>query len=142
MRLGGDYDERLERKYLSRLIAQQGCRSTLDVDFRDPRVTTLGRFLRRTSCDELPQLWNVLFGDMSLVGPRAPIPSELRRYNETQKLRLSCKPGITGLWQLQAHKGMTFDDMVRLDLSYIEQASILLDLKIILRTPFAVLTQP
>lgn len=105
----------------------------------DPRVTRVGRFLRRTSLDELPQFLNVLKGNMSLVGPRPPIPYEWEHYKDWHKLRLSCKPGITGLWQVKARSRARFDDMVRLDLEYARHPSILLDLRLLLETPLAVL---
>ncbi len=100
----------------------------------DPRLTKIGRLLRRTSLDELPQLWNVLRGDMSIVGPRPPIPYEVEHYQLWHRKRLEMKPGMTGLWQVSGRNRLTFDEMVRLDLYYIENWSLLLDLKIILRT--------
>ncbi|MHB1004888.1 MAG: undecaprenyl-phosphate glucose phosphotransferase [Chloroflexota bacterium] len=105
----------------------------------DPRVTRVGRFIRRTSIDELPQLLNVLKGDMSLVGPRPPIPHEVERYEPWHRRRLDVPPGITGLWQVSGRSLLTFDEMVLLDLWYIENWSLWLDLKIILRTVPAVL---
>jgi lipopolysaccharide/colanic/teichoic acid biosynthesis glycosyltransferase len=104
----------------------------------DPRVTRVGRFLRRTSLDELPQLINVLKGDMSLVGPRPPIAYEVHAYKSWHLLRLSCRPGITGLWQVQRGKKLTFEEMVQLDLTYIKNLSILEDLRILVETPRAV----
>ena len=106
----------------------------------DPRVTRLGRFLRRSSIDELPQLWNVLKGDMSLVGPRPPIPYEVNEYEPGHRRRLETKPGLTGLWQVTARSSADFDEMVRLDIQYIENQSLWLDLKILLKTPLAVLS--
>ena len=106
---------------------------------RDPRVTRLGWFLRRTSLDELPQLWNVLKGSMSLVGPRPPIPYEVEMYDAWHHLRLEAKPGMTGLWQVTARSSASFDRMVDLDVQYVESQSFRLDLKILLRTPLAVL---
>jgi lipopolysaccharide/colanic/teichoic acid biosynthesis glycosyltransferase len=100
----------------------------------DPRVTRLGAFLRRTSLDELPQLFNVLRGDMSVVGPRPPIPYEVESYELWHRKRLDMKPGITGLWQVSGRNRLPFDEMVRMDLYYIENWSLLLDLKIILQT--------
>jgi len=97
----------------------------------DPRITPFGRFLRRTSLDELPQLWNVLRGDMSLVGPRPAIPYEVTRYEPWQKLRLSSKPGITGLWQVTGRSSTSFVHMVKLDIEYIEHPSIRRDLRIL-----------
>ncbi|HVZ18819.1 MAG TPA: sugar transferase [Terriglobales bacterium] len=105
----------------------------------DPRITPLGRFLRKTSLDELPQLINVLKGDMSLVGPRPPIPYEVNCYDIWHKRRLlAVKPGITGLWQVNGRSRTTFDEMVRLDLQYGETWSLLLDLKILINTPRAI----
>lgn len=107
----------------------------------DPRVTWIGRFMRRTSLDELPQFWNVLRGEMSLVGPRPPIPYELEAYDLWHRRRLlESKPGITGLWQVHGRSKTTFDEMVRLDLEYSRTWSPILDLKILLETPRAVLS--
>jgi lipopolysaccharide/colanic/teichoic acid biosynthesis glycosyltransferase len=107
----------------------------------DPRVTQTGRLLRKSSLDELPQLINVLKGEMSLVGPRPPLPYEYERYSTWHRRRLmEVKPGITGLWQVNGRSRTTFDEMVRLDLEYVRSWSIWLDLKILLRTPAAVLS--
>jgi lipopolysaccharide/colanic/teichoic acid biosynthesis glycosyltransferase len=107
----------------------------------DPRVTQVGRLLRRTSLDELPQLFNVLRGEMSLVGPRPPVTYEVEAYQPWHWRRvLEAKPGITGLWQVSGRSRLRFDDMVRLDLQYAEQSSIWLDVKILVRTPGAVLS--
>lgn len=106
----------------------------------DPRVTRLGRFLRRSSIDELPQLWNVLKGDMSLVGPRPPIPYEVDAYKLWHRQRLAATPGLTGLWQVTARSLVDFDEMVRLDIWYIEHQSLWLDLRILLKTPLVVLS--
>lgn len=107
----------------------------------DPRVTPFGKFLRKSSLDELPQLWNVLKGEMSLVGPRPPIPYELESYDIWHRRRLlEAKPGITGLWQVNGRSRTTFDEMVRLDLHYAQTWSLWLDLKILLKTPLAVLS--
>ncbi len=100
----------------------------------DPRVTPFGRFLRKSSIDELPQLWNVLKGDMSLVGPRAPLPEEVREYTRWQRRRLSVKPGITCLWQVSGRSEVDFHEWMKLDLQYIDNWSLILDLKILLRT--------
>jgi lipopolysaccharide/colanic/teichoic acid biosynthesis glycosyltransferase len=106
----------------------------------DPRVTTVGRILRKTSLDELPQLWNVLRGDMSLVGPRPPLQYEVQQYQPWHCRRvLEAKPGITGLWQVAGRSRTTFDEMVRLDLRYAKACSIWTDLKILLATPAAVI---
>ena len=107
----------------------------------DPRVTSIGRILRRTSLDELPQFINVFRGDMSLVGPRPPIPYEVKCYDIWHKRRLlAVKPGITGLWQVSGRSRIGFDDMVRLDLKYARTWSIWLDIKILLKTPRAVIS--
>jgi exopolysaccharide biosynthesis polyprenyl glycosylphosphotransferase len=100
----------------------------------DPRLTRTGGWLRRTSIDELPQLWNVLRGEMSLVGPRPPLPSEVEDYDVWHRRRLSMQPGITGLWQVAARREPDFDRWVRLDLDYIDRWSLWLDLKIMFRT--------
>jgi exopolysaccharide biosynthesis polyprenyl glycosylphosphotransferase len=107
---------------------------------RDPRVTWLGRFLRRFSLDELPQLWNVLRGDMSLVGPRPPIPEEVAQYQRWQRRRLSMKPGLTCLWQISGRNDLDFDRWMQLDLEYIDSWSPMLDFKILLKTIPAVLS--
>ncbi|WP_304651789.1 sugar transferase [uncultured Ligilactobacillus sp.] len=107
----------------------------------DPRVTSVGRFLRKTSLDELPQLWNVLRGDMSLVGPRPPLPSEVREYSDYDKQRLWVIPGCTGLWQATERNNVGFSEMVDLDLTYIQHRSLLLDAKIILLT-FLMIVHP
>jgi exopolysaccharide biosynthesis polyprenyl glycosylphosphotransferase len=101
---------------------------------RDPRVTPVGRFIRRFSIDELPQLYNVLRGDMSLVGPRPPLPQEVARYERWQRRRLSMKPGLTCLWQISGRNDVSFQDWMKLDLTYIDNWSLLLDLKILLKT--------
>jgi lipopolysaccharide/colanic/teichoic acid biosynthesis glycosyltransferase len=107
----------------------------------DPRVTPLGRALRSTSLDELPQLWNVLRGDMSLVGPRPPLPYELEHYEPWHRRRvLEAKPGITGLWQVVGRSRTTFDEMVRLDLRYVRTRSLWTDIRILLATPAAVVS--
>jgi len=106
----------------------------------DPRVTRIGQLLRRTSLDEVPQLINVLLGDMSLVGPRPPIPYEVEAYELWHRKRLDMKPGLTGLWQVSGRNRLPFEEMVRLDLFYIENWSLLLDLKIVLRTGFVMIS--
>ncbi len=107
----------------------------------DPRITPIGRVLRKLSIDEMPQFWNVLKGDMSLIGPRPPIPEEVRRYDGWQRRRLSMKPGITGLWQISGRSDITdFDKLANLDLRYIDNWSLWLDLKIFLKTIWVVLT--
>jgi lipopolysaccharide/colanic/teichoic acid biosynthesis glycosyltransferase len=107
----------------------------------DPRITPLGRILRNTSLDELPQFLNVLRGEMSLVGPRPPVVYEFRRYDLWHKQRLlAVKPGITGLWQVDGRSRVKFDEMVRLDIRYARSWSLWLDIKILLQTPRAVLS--
>ena len=106
----------------------------------DPRVTRVGRLLRRSSLDELPQLWNVLRGEMSLVGPRPPLAGEVARYDIWHRRRLSMKPGMTGLWQVDARRESEFDQWVETDLEYIDQWSLWLDIKIMLRTVPAVIS--
>ena len=101
---------------------------------RDPRRTTVGKFLRKFSIDELPQFYNVLRGEMSLVGPRPPLPQEVARYERWQRRRLSMKPGITCLWQISGRNEVSFQDWMKLDLTYIDNWSLLLDLKILLKT--------
>ena len=101
---------------------------------RDPRVTRVGAVLRRFSIDELPQFVNVLRGDMSIVGPRPPLPAEVTAYDGTVYRRLYIKPGITGLWQVSGRSDLSWDDSVRLDLRYVENWSIATDLQIMWRT--------
>jgi lipopolysaccharide/colanic/teichoic acid biosynthesis glycosyltransferase len=105
----------------------------------DPRITPIGRLLRKYSLDELPQLWSVLKGDMSLVGPRPPLQSEFARFTEAQKQKLSVQPGMTSLWQVRG-KPQDFNAWVRLDLEYIDQWSLWLDFKILVQTALVVLT--
>jgi lipopolysaccharide/colanic/teichoic acid biosynthesis glycosyltransferase len=140
-------DVRIHREYVKRFISGEAdparVSHTEDVVYKiqnDPRVTRVGKFLRKTSLDELPQFINVLKGDMSLVGPRPPIPYELEGYQIWHRRRvLESKPGITGLWQVNGRSRLKFDDMVRLDLQYAKTWSLWLDIKILLRTPRAVL---
>ena len=141
-----DADERLHREAYERNIAGDTAANAGDEAAPvygkvkdDPRVTRAGRFLRRSSLDELPQLFNVLFGDMSVVGPRPPIPYEVEAYEPWQRKRLDMKPGITGLWQVSGRNRLPFEEMVRIDMFYIENWSIWLDLKIILLTLPAIL---
>lgn len=100
----------------------------------DPRVTRVGCFIRRHSIDELPQLINVLLGNMTVVGPRPPLPEEVYQYSQHDKERLKVKPGCTGLWQVSGRNSLDFDEMVELDIDYIEHASLLLDVKICFKT--------
>jgi lipopolysaccharide/colanic/teichoic acid biosynthesis glycosyltransferase len=105
----------------------------------DPRITRVGRTLRRLSLDELPQLWNIVKGEMSIVGPRPALPTEVERYEGNLRRRLNVRPGLTGLWQISGRSDLAFDDYVRLDLTYVQNWGILLDLYIVLRTIPAVL---
>lgn len=107
----------------------------------DPRVTRIGRFLRKSTLDELPQLLNVLKGDMSLVGPRPPLPEEVAVYTPLQKKRLEVTPGLTCLWQVSGRSEISFSEWVQLDLYYIQHQSLLLDIKILIRTLPAVLSR-
>ncbi len=138
----------IHREYIKKFITDQvkqetGHNETTARVFKirdDPRITPLGKFLRKTSLDELPQFFNVLKGEMSLVGPRPPIPYELENYDTWHRYRLlGTKPGITGLWQVKGRSMTTFDGMVRLDIEYIRTWSLWLDFKLILQTPLAVL---
>jgi len=138
-------DPELHREYQKAFIAGRA-EANLGDDSKptyklltDPRITRIGKFLRRTSLDEVPQLFNVLSGDMSVVGPRPPIPYEVEAYELWHRKRLDMKPGVTGLWQVSGRNRLPFEEMVRLDLFYIENWSLLLDLKIILRTGFVML---
>ncbi|HET6325021.1 MAG TPA: sugar transferase [Planctomycetaceae bacterium] len=107
---------------------------------RDPRITWFGRIIRKTSIDELPQLLNVVAGDMSLVGPRPPVPSEVNLYSDRDRRRLHVQPGITCIWQVSGRGDLPFTEQVRLDLEYIQNRSLLLDLKLLLWTLPAVIT--
>ena len=100
----------------------------------DPRITKIGRFIRKTSIDELPQLWNVLKGEMSLVGPRPPLPREVESYTDYHKQRLSVVPGCTGLWQVSVRSSVGFEEMVELDLHYIQNRHFFYDIKLICKT--------
>jgi len=141
-------DDKPHSEYVKRLIREDKAYSgALDRDGQvfkiknDPRITPIGKFLRKTSLDELPQFFNVLRGDMSLVGPRPPIPYELEDYGLWHWRRvIEAKPGVTGLWQVMGRSMTSYNDMVRLDLRYIEGWSIWLDIKIILLTPFSMLS--
>jgi lipopolysaccharide/colanic/teichoic acid biosynthesis glycosyltransferase len=141
-------DHEVHKEYVKSLIAgtngsaySNGSQTEVFKLTNDPRITPVGRFLRRTSLDEVPQFINVLTGKMSLVGPRPPIPYEYESYNlwHVQRL-LAVKPGITGLWQVEGRSRVAFDDMVRLDLKYANSWSVWLDLKILWRTPAAVVS--
>ena len=140
-------DETVHKEYVTKLISSQaelmpagGNAQAVFKLTKDRRITPIGSFLRRSSLDELPQLFNVLNGDMSLVGPRPPIPYELAVYQTWHRRRLlEVKPGITGLWQVTGRSTVSFDEMVRLDLRYAMTWTPWMDLKILLRTPMAVI---
>ena len=133
-------DDSIHREYMNKLIqgdAESQSEEGDDPLFKlkdDPRITEVGHFLRKTSLDEIPQLINVLSGSMSLVGPRPPIPYEVNAYKSWHMQRLSVKPGITGLWQVSGRSTTTFDQMVKLDIEYIEKRSLPLDVKIMFQT--------
>jgi len=134
-------DDRIHQAFVSDLIKAATPASGVFKIVDDPRVTPIGRFLRKTSLDELPQLWNVVRGEMSLVGPRPPLPYEVRQYKTWHRRRvLEAKPGITGLWQVKGRSRTTFDEMVRLDLRYARTRSFWMDVKILLATPAAVIS--
>jgi lipopolysaccharide/colanic/teichoic acid biosynthesis glycosyltransferase len=131
-------DDRAHREYFARLIAGDGERR--DGVYKltdDPRITRVGRFLRRFSIDELPQLWNVLIGDMSLVGPRPPLPHETELYPARAWARLRVRPGVTGPWQVSGRCELSFDEMVALDVGYWQEWSLRRDIAILLKTPKA-----
>jgi lipopolysaccharide/colanic/teichoic acid biosynthesis glycosyltransferase len=140
-------DQSAHRQYVTQLIAgnaeriaKKGSSDGVYKLANDPRITPIGRFLRKTSLDELPQFLNVLRGEMSLVGPRPPIPYEVAAYQTWHRRRvLQVKPGITGLWQVAGRSRVSFDEMVRLDLQYASFWSLGLDFKILMRTPAAVI---
>jgi lipopolysaccharide/colanic/teichoic acid biosynthesis glycosyltransferase len=141
-----DNDPKIHEEYCQRFIAGRADGETASGKppvykiTNDPRVTPIGKFLRKTSLDEVPQFWNVLSGKMSLVGPRPPVPYEYAVYDIWHRRRvLEVKPGVTGLWQVSGRSRTSFDDMVRLDLRYSQSWSLLLDLKILVATPRAVL---
>jgi lipopolysaccharide/colanic/teichoic acid biosynthesis glycosyltransferase len=123
------------------MVALQGEQTQECKLVNDPRTTRIGRLIRKTSIDELPQLWNVLKGEMSLVGPRPPIPYEVDMYQPWHHRRLRTRPGLTGLWQVTRRSAADFDEMVRLDIWYIEHQNLWLDLKILMMTPAAVFSQ-
>ncbi len=139
-------DPKIHQEYVQQFIAGKDGLDKTDSNgqttyklVKDPRVTAVGGFLRKTSLDELPQFWNVLRGDMSLVGPRPPVPYEFEVYDIWHRRRvLEVRPGVTGLWQVSGRNRTRFDEMVRLDLRYCRTWSVWLDLKILLATPRAV----
>jgi exopolysaccharide biosynthesis polyprenyl glycosylphosphotransferase len=139
-------DPSIHQEYVTRLIKEnlepaqlEKGKSYLKMQ-DDPRITRLGRFIRKTSLDELPQLFNVVRGEMSLVGPRPSLPYELENYQGWHKRRLEALPGITGVWQVRARNRVSFDEMVRMDLDYIQHQSIWKDIWILFQTPWAALS--
>lgn len=138
-------DPEIHRRYVQSLIRQQAEGGAQDSSApmykikKDPRITRVGAFLRRTSLDELPQFLNVIKGEMSLVGPRPPLPYEVQEYQDWHLSRLAILPGITGPWQVRGRSRVTFDEMVRMDIDYIVHRSLWLDLKILILTIPAVL---
>ena len=141
-------DSSIHQKYVEALInsdqeglsSMQGETTQATKLVNDPRITRLGRFLRKSSLDEVPQFWNVVKGDMSLVGPRPAIPYEVEMYKNWHLQRLKAKPGVTGLWQVTARSSAAFDEMILLDLQYIEKQSFWLDLVILVKTPWVVIS--
>ena len=133
-----DADPALHQRFVEKLIEAGSSAAKQDNGLHklanDPRVTRVGRFLRATSLDELPQLFNVLRGDMSLVGPRPAIPYEVSKYQGWHRQRLEVTAGITGLWQVKGRNGLSFDEMVQLDNTYVETRSLHMDLEILLKT--------
>jgi lipopolysaccharide/colanic/teichoic acid biosynthesis glycosyltransferase len=139
-------DESLHRNYVTNFIRGESV-STVNNSGKeiykltnDNRITAIGKFLRKTSLDEIPQFINVLLGDMSLVGPRPPIPYEVSEYQLWHCCRLQCKPGITGYWQIEGRSRTNFDNMVRMDINYVNKKSLLLDLMMIFKTPFVLIS--
>lgn len=143
-----DAPSAIHQKYMSAYIAGDAkamaqMSSATDGTYKltaDPRITRVGRVLRKLSIDELPQLWNVLIGDMSLVGPRPPLPYEVELYDDRHLRRMACASGLTGWWQVNGRCETGFEEMVGLDLDYIDRSSLWLDLKIVVRTIPTVLT--
>jgi lipopolysaccharide/colanic/teichoic acid biosynthesis glycosyltransferase len=137
-----DADSAVHREYVRSLIGadpEQHARGELYKLAVDPRVTPVGRFLRSWSIDEVPQLWNVLRGDMSLVGPRPVIEYEVEQYPEWYLRRFAVKPGMTGLWQVSGRNERTYEEMVRFDVEYAERRSLWMDLRILARTALVVM---
>jgi exopolysaccharide biosynthesis polyprenyl glycosylphosphotransferase len=140
-------DDSIHRIHMTRVIKENITPDQLETNnngslklLGDPRITRVGNFIRKTSIDEIPQLFNVLRGEMSLVGPRPPLPYELELYQEWHMRRLETLPGITGLWQVRGRNRVSFDEMVRMDLEYVEKQSLWTDVVILLQTPFALIS--
>jgi len=136
-------NDAIHREYVKRLIRENTALADGAGSLKmthDPRITRVGRIIRKTSLDELPQLFNVLLGEMSLVGPRPPIPYEVEEYQTWHARRFEAIPGITGMWQVYGRNRVSFDEMVRMDIDYIEKQSVWLDLKLLIQTPLALFT--
>jgi lipopolysaccharide/colanic/teichoic acid biosynthesis glycosyltransferase len=136
-RVGKDGRDFEVLKLRSMLVGAERQGAGFAVDRGDPRITRVGRVLRRTSIDELPQLWNVVRGDMSVIGPRPTLRYQVDRYDERQRHRLDVRPGLTGWAQIQGRATLPWAERIELDLWYVEHRSPLVDLKILLRTPLA-----
>jgi exopolysaccharide biosynthesis polyprenyl glycosylphosphotransferase len=142
MKIGNDpsvHKQHTTKLILENLSVEQLSGKCLKLE-DDPRITRVGKLFRKTSIDELPQLFNILRGEMSLVGPRPAIPYEVESYQDWHKRRFEALPGITGIWQIKGRNRVSFDEMVRMDIEYIEKQSFWLDIMILLQTPFAVIT--
>ena len=139
-RVGKDGDEFELLKLRTMVVGAERIGAGLAVNAGDPRITRVGRLLRRLSLDELPQLWNVLRGDMSLIGPRPTLAYQVERYTPRQRRRLEVKPGITGWAQVHGRARLPWDERIELDVWYVEHRSPWLDLQILARTPLALLT--
>ena len=131
-------DHSIHKKYIEDYMNGNGNNGGIYKINHDKRVTPLGKILRKTSIDELPQLWNVLRGDMSIVGPRPPIYYEYNMEKEIQNRRLTVKPGITGLWQIRGRSKVPFHDMIKMDLRYIRSSSIIFDILIMFETVYII----
>ena len=139
MKLGATPE--MHREYITKLATGQADADTLKKLTGDPRVTRVGRFLRRTSLDELPQLLNVLIGNMSLVGPRPALDYELEHYQQRHFQRFAVKPGMTGLWQVSGRNELGFTEMLDLDAEYATSGNLLADVKILAKTPMAAISK-
>lgn len=131
---------RIDAVKMQHLVQNQHNDGPIFKNRRDPRITAIGRWLRRTSIDEMPQLINVLLGHMSLVGPRPPIAKEVAQYKAWQRQRLSVMPGLTCLWQVSGRSEIGFENWVRMDIWYVKNQSLLTDLNLLLKTPLSVIT--
>ncbi|GHO43075.1 sugar transferase [Ktedonospora formicarum] len=126
--------EKIKQYMQGQKLSEEGGEGMAYKIHNDPRITRVGRFIRKTSLDELPQFWNVLRGDMTLVGPRPPVPYEVEIYGEREWLRLTGKPGLTGTWQVYGRSRVTFQEMIEMDISYLRAQSLWQDLKLIFLT--------